>query len=43
MFFRQLLAEDATLSHFFGCAGVGKAVAVDVVAGDENGYIAEAK
>ena len=43
MFFRQLLAENATLSHFFACAGVGKAVAVDVVAGDENGYIAEAK
>ncbi|MDF3885075.1 MBL fold metallo-hydrolase [Cupriavidus basilensis] len=43
MFFRQRLAENATLSYFFGCAGIGKAVAVDVVAGDEDWFVAEAK
>jgi hydroxyacylglutathione hydrolase len=42
MFFRQRAAERATLSYLFGCAGVGKAVAVDVVAGDEDWFIAEA-
>lgn len=41
MFFRQRAAESATLSYFFGCAGLGKAVAVDVVAGDEDWFIAE--
>jgi hypothetical protein len=35
MFFRQRAAADATLSYFFGCAGAGLGVAVDVVAGDE--------
>ena len=29
MFFRQRPAANATLSYFFGCAGVGKSVAVD--------------
>ena len=43
MFFRQRAAENATLSYFFGCAGIGKAVAVDVVAGDEDWFIAEAE
>ena len=42
MFFLQRAAENATLSYFFGCAGIGKAVAVDVVAGDEDWFIAEA-
>ena len=42
MFFRQRAAENATLSYLFGCTGVGKAVAVDVVAGDEDWFIAEA-
>jgi len=42
MFFRQRLAENSTLSYFFGCAGHGKAVAVDVVAGDEAWFVAEA-
>lgn len=42
MFFRQRAAANATLSYFFGCAGLGKAVAVDVVAGDEDWFIAEA-
>lgn len=39
MFFRQRPAANATLSYFFGCAGLQKAVAVDVVAGDENWFI----
>ena len=43
MFFRQRAAENATLSYFFGCAGLAKAVAVDVVAGDEDWFIAEAE
>jgi hydroxyacylglutathione hydrolase len=43
MFFKQLHAKDASLSYFFGCAGKGKAIAVDVVAGDENWFIAEAE
>ncbi|MFZ3121567.1 MAG: MBL fold metallo-hydrolase [Variovorax sp.] len=43
MFFRQRAAENATLSYFFGCAGLRKAVAVDVVAGDEDWFIAEAE
>jgi len=42
MFFRQHAAENATLSYFFGCAGIGRSVAVDVVAGDEDWFIAEA-
>ncbi len=42
MFFRQHAAANATLSYFFGCAGHQKAVAVDVVAGDEDWFIAEA-
>ena len=43
MFFRQLPAVDASLSYFFGCATFGKAVAVDVVAGDEGRFVDEAK
>uniref|UniRef100_E6PM58 Beta-lactamase-like n=1 Tax=mine drainage metagenome TaxID=410659 RepID=E6PM58_9ZZZZ len=42
MFFKQLATRDASLSYFFGCGGLGKAVAVDVVAGDEPWFIAEA-
>ena len=42
MFFHQRPAENATLSYFFGCAGVGRAVAVDVVAGDEDWFVAQA-
>ncbi|MBK4734667.1 MBL fold metallo-hydrolase [Noviherbaspirillum pedocola] len=42
MFFLQHATENATLSYLFGCAGHGKAVAVDVVAGDEGWFIAEA-
>ena len=43
MFFRQIATKEASLSYFFGCATVGKAVAVDVVAGDEDRFIDEAK
>lgn len=43
MFFKQLASKDATLSYFFGCGGKGKAVAVDVVAGDEDWFVDEAK
>ena len=43
MFFKQLATRDASLSYFFGCAGHGKAVAVDVVAGDEDWFIREAE
>lgn len=43
MFFRQRAAASATLSYFFGCAGRGQAVAVDVVAGDEDWFVAEAE
>ena len=42
MFFKQRAAANATLSYFFGCAGHAKAVAVDVVAGDEDWFVAEA-
>ncbi len=43
MFFKQLAAREASLSYFFGCAGLGKAVAVDVLAGDEDWFIAQAQ
>lgn len=43
MFFQQRAAANATLSYFFGCAGHGKAVAVDVVAGDEDWFLQEAQ
>lgn len=42
MFFKQLATKDSSLSYFFGCAGHGKAVAVDVVAGDEEWFVEEA-
>jgi len=43
MFFKQLATKEATLSYFFGCGGRGKAVAVDVVAGDEPWFVDQAK
>ena len=43
MFFRQLSTRDASLSYLFGCAGLGKAVAVDVVAGDEDWFVEQAR
>jgi glyoxylase-like metal-dependent hydrolase (beta-lactamase superfamily II) len=42
MFFKQLATREASLSYFFGCAGQGVAVAVDVVAGDEDWFIESA-
>ena len=43
MFFRQRQASNATLSYLFGCAGLHKAVAVDVVTGDEDWFIEQAQ
>ena len=43
MFFRQYPTKDSTLSYFFGCGTLAKSVAVDVVAGDEAWFIAEAR
>jgi hydroxyacylglutathione hydrolase len=43
MFFQQRQAANATLSYLFGCAGDAKAVAVDVVAGDEDWFQQEAE
>ena len=43
MFFQQSVAAEATLSYFFGCGGIGKAVAVDVVAGDEDWFAEQAQ
>lgn len=42
MFFRQLLAQDATLSYFFGCGSCHVGVAVDPVLGDEQWFLDEA-
>jgi hydroxyacylglutathione hydrolase len=43
MFFRQLASRDGTLSYFFGCAGKAKAVAIDVVAGEERWFLDRAE
>ena len=43
MFFKQLPTRDSSLSYLFGCAGLGKAVAVDVVAGDEDWFVEQAR
>lgn len=43
MFFRQRTAAGSTLSYFFGCAGLQKAIAIDVVAGDEDWFVEEAQ
>ena len=42
MFFKQLATRESSLSYFFGCGGLGKAVAVDVVAGDEDWFVEQA-
>jgi hypothetical protein len=39
MFFRPHAAENATGSYFFGCADLAKAVALDVVTGDEDWFV----
>ena len=43
MFFKQRANDDASISYFFGCGGQGKAVAIDVLAGDEAWYIEQAR
>lgn len=43
MFFKQFDAQESTLSYFFGCGTLGKAIAVDVVAGDEAWFMEEAR
>jgi len=43
MFFKQLATKEASLSYLFGCGSMGKAVAVDVVAGDEDWFLEQAK
>ncbi len=43
MFFKQLPTTAASLSYFFGCGGKGFAVAIDVVAGDEDWFVQEAE
>ncbi len=43
MFFKQLATKESSLSYFFGCGTLGKAIAVDVVAGDEDWFMAEAE
>ena len=42
MFFKQLPTKDASLSYLFGCIGHAKAIAVDVVAGDEAWFVEQA-
>ena len=42
MFFRQLLARDATLSYFFGCGSCHVGVAIDPVQGDEDWFLEQA-
>ena len=42
MFFNQLATQAASLSYLFGCGSMGTAIAVDVVAGDEEWFIEEA-
>lgn len=42
MFFRQLLARDATLSYFFGCGSCHVGVVVDPVLGDEDWFVEQA-
>jgi len=43
MFFKQRANDDASISYFLGCGGLGKAIALDVVAGDEAWYVNEAR
>lgn len=43
MFFQQRTFDDGSISYFFGCGGQGKAVAIDVMAGDEAWFIDAAR
>lgn len=42
MFFKQLATKESSLSYFLGCGSLGKAIAIDVVAGDEDWFLEEA-
>lgn len=42
MFFKQRAGEHGALAYFFGCGSQGAAMAVDVVAGDEQWFTDEA-
>ena len=42
MLFTQLATKESSLSYFFGCGTLGKAIAVDVVAGDEDWFVEQA-
>lgn len=42
MFFKQFAPRESSLSYLLGCGGLGKAVAVDVVAGDEPWFVDQA-
>ena len=43
MFFKQLATKEASLSYLLGCGSQGKAIAVDVVAGDETWFMEQAR
>ncbi len=43
MFFKQLATKEASLSYLLGCGSLGKAIAVDVVAGDEDWFVEQAE
>lgn len=43
MFFRQRSNDDASISYLLGCGGHGKAVAIDVLAGDEAWFLDQAE
>ena len=43
MFFKQRSTKEATLSYFYGCGGLGQAVAEDVVEGDEEWFLHESE
>lgn len=42
MFFKQRAGAESSLSYFFGCGSFGEAVAVDVIAGDEDWFVEQA-
>lgn len=43
MYFKQRLNKDASLSYLLACGSQGKAIAVDVVAGDEEWFVEQAQ
>ncbi|WP_026301080.1 MULTISPECIES: MBL fold metallo-hydrolase [unclassified Thioalkalivibrio] len=43
MFFRQLPTTESSLSYLFGCGSLGKAIAVDVVEGDQEWFLEQAR